>query len=529
MKKILLSGLLLLGYTSIAQFNSTAVTFDIPNFHSNSGDLDAIGSGTHGLYDMNGDGIPDLVDGQQTGTSSVWGYTGAQRYWKVYLGTGSGFNSAATTWNIPNFESNSADLDNLAGVGHSLVDMDGDGKVDLVDAQQNGTSSVWGYTGAQRYWKVYLNTGSGFSSAATTWNIPNFHNNSADLDAVGGATHAVVDMNNDGLVDLIDGQQTGTTSVWGYTGAQRYWKVYLGTGTGFNSTAIDWNIPNFHNNSADLDAIASGSHSIMDMNGDGFIDIVDAQQTGTASVWGYTGAQRYWKVYLGDGTGFSSSATTWNIPNFHNNTADMDAIGSATHGVYDMNGDGKLDLVDGQQTGTASVWGYTGATRYWKVYYGTGSGFNSSAVTWNVPNFEDNSGDLDALAGAGHSMVDMNGDGNVDLVDCQQNNTSSVWGYTGATRYWKVYYVENVGIDNNVLNNELTIYPNPTTGNVSIDNPYELANLTIFNLLGELVLDMNVTKGLNQIDLNSISNGIYVVRLVEPNTNSTTVTKLEKI
>jgi hypothetical protein len=104
-----------------------------------------------------------------------------------------------------------------------------------------------------------------------------------------------------------------------------------------------------------------------------------------------------------------------------------------------------------------------------------------------------------------------------------------VWGYTGATRYWKVYYVENVGIDNNVLNNELTIYPNPTTGNVSIDNPYELANLTVFNLLGELVLDMNVTKGLNQIDLNSISNGIYVVRLVEPNTNSTTVTKLEQI
>jgi len=529
MKKILLSGILLLGYSATAQYNNSSVSFDIPYFQNNSGELDVIGSGTHGLYDMNGDGIVDMVDGQENGTGSVWGYTGSTRYWKVYLGTGSGFSSTAVIWNIPNFENNSGDLDNLSGGGHSLIDMNGDGKVDLVDAQENGTSSVWGYTGSTRYWKVYLNTGTGFSTSALNWNIPNFHNNSGDLDAISGATHAVLDMNNDGFVDLVDGQENGSSSVWGYTGSQRYWKVYLGDGTGFNSSATTWDIPNFKNNSGDLDAIYGADHSVIDINGDGKMDLVDAQQNGTSSVWGYTGAQRYWKVYLGTGTGFNSSSINWNIPNFHNNSADLDAFGSLTHGLYDMNGDGEVDLVDGQQTGTSSVWGYTGAQRYWKVYYGNGTGFNSAAVTWNVPNFENNSGDLDVLVGAGHALVDMNGDRNVDLVDCQENGSASVWGYTGATRYWKVYFVENVGMEDKFPNDKLTLYPNPSTGSLSIVNPFELANLRIFNLLGELIIDTQINNGLNQIDLNMITNGIYVVHLVEPSTNSTIVTKLEKI
>ena len=66
-------------------------------------------------------------------------------------------------------------------------------------------------------------------------------------------------------------------------------------------------------------------------------------------------------------------------------------------------------------------------------------------------------------------------------------------------------------------NNLLSIYPNPTSGeiNVSFYN-YNQSNLKIINLLGEVIYRQNISEYGNQlltIDLSEFSNGIYILEL----------------
>ena len=66
-------------------------------------------------------------------------------------------------------------------------------------------------------------------------------------------------------------------------------------------------------------------------------------------------------------------------------------------------------------------------------------------------------------------------------------------------------------------NNLLSIYPNPTSGeiNVSFYN-YNQSNLKIINLLGEVIYRQNFSEYGNQlltIDLSEFSNGIYILEL----------------
>ena len=66
-------------------------------------------------------------------------------------------------------------------------------------------------------------------------------------------------------------------------------------------------------------------------------------------------------------------------------------------------------------------------------------------------------------------------------------------------------------------NNLLSIYPNPTSGeiNVSFYN-YNQSYLKIINLLGEVIYRQNFSEYGNQlltIDLSEFSNGIYILEL----------------
>jgi len=335
----------------------------------------------HQLMDMNGDGKPDLVDSENELTASVSDVfmNGNQKYWKVYLNTGSGFSATATQWNIPaNMDENDWKIsDNYSR--HQLMDMDGDGKPDLVDSENELTASVSDVfkNGNQKYWKVYLNTGSGFSATATQWNIPaNMDENDWKIyDTY--SRHQLEDMNGDGKPDLVDSENELTASVSDVfkNGSQKYWKVYLNTGSGFSATATQWNIPaNIDEN--DWKIVDTYSrHQLLDIDGDGKSDLVDSENELTASVSDVfkNGNQKYWKVYTNTGSGFSATAAQWNIPaNIdENDWKIMDTY--SRHHVEDINGDGKPDMIDSENEITASVSDIfkNGSQKYWKVYLST--------------------------------------------------------------------------------------------------------------------------------------------------------------
>ncbi|MBN9294227.1 MAG: VCBS repeat-containing protein, partial [Flavobacteriia bacterium] len=141
------------------------------------------------------------------------------------------FQLTSQDWTIPVMEQYAEDLDQVNGLNYSLVDINGDGKADLVDARQNGATTVWMTSSNVPYWKVYLNNGSGFSAVAENWTIPVMEQYAEDLDQVNGANYSLVDINGDGKPDLVDARQNGATTVWMTSSNVPYWKVYKNTGT----------------------------------------------------------------------------------------------------------------------------------------------------------------------------------------------------------------------------------------------------------------------------------------------------------
>lgn len=69
--------------------------------------------------------------------------------------------------------------------------------------------------------------------------------------------------------------------------------------------------------------------------------------------------------------------------------------------------------------------------------------------------------------------------------------------------------------------NDVLIYPNPTTGNLNIqaDN---MSNISIYNLAGQKVLDRNIDANETNLNLKSLGNGVYMLRIL---TNSSEIIK----
>ncbi|RZJ87045.1 MAG: VCBS repeat-containing protein, partial [Hymenobacter sp.] len=143
-----------------------------------------------------------------------------------------GFSTAATPWALPagGYATTSHDYSypTLAHTSTSAstldhtwatLDMNGDAKPDLVVLTEgNGTyNEPFGTGSPGRYWKVYLNTGSGYASTAIAWSLPaggrivtgSGHLASFDALAYAGSAYTgnqgwtVLDMNGDARPDLV--------------------------------------------------------------------------------------------------------------------------------------------------------------------------------------------------------------------------------------------------------------------------------------------------------------------------------------
>jgi RHS repeat-associated protein len=155
------------------------------------------------FFDVNGDGLPDLV--------VVGGKTGAF-FWDVWYGTGSGLAAADAQgngfrWTGPP----SAHLRAWDASSHAyevdILDVNGDHLPDIVDA------SNW--TAAQPLWRVYLNTGQGIGPAQTWYAPARLRQKSADNVALVIDTF---DIDGNGYPDIVVAGallQTGTfATIW---------------------------------------------------------------------------------------------------------------------------------------------------------------------------------------------------------------------------------------------------------------------------------------------------------------------------
>ena len=59
--------------------------------------------------------------------------------------------------------------------------------------------------------------------------------------------------------------------------------------------------------------------------------------------------------------------------------------------------------------------------------------------------------------------------------------------------------------------NELKIYPNPASSNVTISNSNTIKNISIYTIHGAKVLDINPDVKWKQLDISQLTSGIYLI------------------
>jgi len=60
---------------------------------------------------------------------------------------------------------------------------------------------------------------------------------------------------------------------------------------------------------------------------------------------------------------------------------------------------------------------------------------------------------------------------------------------------------------------DISIFPNPATNSITIKNIQKEYTVEVFNLIGQKVMDSNISPNNNKIDVSNISNGAYILKL----------------
>jgi hypothetical protein len=372
-------------------------------FAAPSGEAKCVGGATfrYTLRDVDGDQQPDLVVESACDDPTI-----GLDAWNVYANTGTGFESAAKRFALPQPR-----LDSTCAKT-TVADVDGDLKPDLVVTSLCTDPSV----GTTR-WLVYPNGASGFGppapfaqpGGAPTGAFGSFGPAPADC-ATGRPGYAFFDLDGDRKPDLVittacDDPQIGTTA----------WRVYVGSGAGVGVTPIRFPLPltpsvpvgtygSAGGGGAGCDAKPAGPrYSVFDLDGDFRPDLVLTQDCTDTAV----GSTR-WGFYRNSGTGFSPSAEPIALPlvpgaapvgAFPGLSAPPMCSGARQapgFATLDVTGNLRPDLLV-----TRSCNDFTTGVSRWLLYRDTDGGFAPSVATFSLPA---------ALGGSATAPLTLGGD-----------------------------------------------------------------------------------------------------------------------
>ncbi|NYT26574.1 MAG: VCBS repeat-containing protein [Candidatus Thiodubiliella endoseptemdiera] len=249
----------------------------------------------------------------------------------------------------------------------TLADIDGDGDLDLVVGEINGTL------------KYYQNTSSTSNPAyeVKTGGSNPFYG----IDMGGSSTPTLADIDGDGDLDLVVGEMYGTLKYYQNTGttSNPAYEVKTGDSNPFNG----------------IDVGNLSAPTLADIDGDDDLDLVVGESDGTLKYYQNTGttSNPAYEAKTGDDNPFNG----------------IDVGGSSSPILVDIDGDGDLDLVVGE-------------------YYGTLKYYQNTGTTSN-PAYEAKTGDSNPFNGIDvgdcslPTLADIDGDGDLDLVVGEKNGT----------------------------------------------------------------------------------------------------------
>jgi len=240
------------------------------------------------IGDLNNDGFPDLIQGNGD-SRSAWLMNGTKWY-------------TNSSW-APLVDFVSSNVDQ----GTQLVDFNGDGRLDILQKKDGSASAA------------YLNTGEGWKDVSSIWIVPaNFTKSTGEDYGL-----RLVDLNGDGLVDLLQGYNFGTDTR----------NAWLNNGSGWVN-APQWVPPDVFTSTARVD----NGIRLIDLNGDGLTDLWQDFRV--------NGSNPDKEATLNTGNGWKNN-TYWNSPEGFTKSGK-----NVNRRIGDVNGDGFGDIIVGDNNGT---------------------------------------------------------------------------------------------------------------------------------------------------------------------------------
>lgn len=404
-----------------------------------------------------------------------------------------------------------------------FIDVDNDGKKDII-VTPNSTNFIENYNVT---W-FYKNTG--------TATIPAFQLQQKDflvrdmLDLGSGANPTLVDVDADGLQDLIIGNYS-YFKPFNERDARLFYFKNIGSAAVPKFKLTDDNWLNFKSLSGiDVNNFAP---TFGDLDGDGDLDMLVGEDGGTLIyVENQAGANRPMSM--------AAPISGWK---------NIQAGSTCKPQLVDLNRDGLLDIVTGTRVGILRYFQNIGTK--------TQPQFNSTATTVKIGNVD--VGEFGTGTGfAAPYFIDFKGkytlfigseSGKISVYDSIDNNLTGSWRLItndygkirdgertvpvlkninsdgkiemlignnrgGITAYTTTYNLDGTTPTDN-LNNTLKIYlyPNPASDILTLKIPYEGAQLNVFNAMGQLFKTVDEIPPQYALDIHDWAKGLYFIQI----------------
>lgn len=479
--------------------------------------------------DLNGDGVLDIVLGD----------VDAANLTALYNGATSNLDPALMTSLDQNFPSNTSPVDLEIMPAPFYLDVDHDGIKDLiVSTNANGSS--------ENKSSIHYYKNNGTNENPVFQYVENNFLQKEMINTGRGSIPILVDLNNDGLLDLL------VSSNYQYkTYLSRTCKIeyYQNTGTAqhpeFTLISNDW---------LGLSSAISDNRLVPtfgDLNGDGTIEILLGSQNGSL------------RHYTRSGPNYNNFILQSNQLLDHQNQP-IQAHSFSSPVLYDLNNDGLLDLIIGQRIGGLIYYENIGTTNEAKFKHITNKLGNidltsiNSSETYGMPQFMRKNDTTYMVVGnkAGELHLYTDIDNNLNdndeflLLTKTLSNVSTgemcapaiaqlsddgsfnmflggelggLWAYKAEANSEPILSITEAWSEISQLAEKPLIFPNPSkNGQFYIKNMGVNMNLEIYNALGKKVLfSTQQVDGKYKVSLENEKSGIYFIKIYDDSNSKT--------
>ena len=272
------------------------------------------------------------------------------------------------------------------------------------------------------------------------------------------------DVDNDGDDDLFIGREDGTLI------------YYENTSSGGNGQ-YDSGISNYQDNTGAIINVTSyASPQLFDINGDGLLDLIIGKRSGEIV------------YYKNIGTVTSPSFTLENnmLGNIDLATEFPDSY--ATPHLF--NSFGKMHLFVGSSDGTL-------------IYYDSIEGNIATGESFNL--VSNNFANIDVDAYSSFAVTDLDNDGKLNMIVGQD---------LGGLYHFEVDPNSTNHLGENKLVNQVLIYPNPVANEITVQlKELKAESFALLNTQGQILKQRNISNSMFKISLIDFPKGIYFIQI----------------